>query len=448
MNIKKILINFLVCLCFLSLFSESVYALKNKRSGSKTKKNVKKTSKSNKKGTKPKVKKKASSSLPSEVESIAISGDDDVPTIRVLLEELDVKSADKKFNVIAESGFSLISPARSASMVDLPDEELKFAYKSGKLYMRCGDQKYRKVKSGDIQISPVKKMFKLNERVYQGELFLKIDPKTNNLLLVNQLDFDAYIYSVLRFETVPSWPLEMHKAQAVASRSYAMFLVEQARKKGSKDCFYDIKNTNFHQIYNGAHGCTHLWEAVNQTKNIIMTYNNQPVFAMFDICCGSVVPGDLRYRDRAKPYLCREYACPYCQRSTSYYRWNTQLGKHKLLSSLKNNPKLSSKFDDFGNLLDIQIVDKDKAGVAHKVKLVGSNKKVVLTGKELKSCVSLKSSAFSLKSVNDNIVISGKGYGHHTGLCQWGAKSLAEDGWSYKKILKFYYPNTKLARIV
>lgn len=443
MKIEKKIISLIVCMCTFLFCIGTVGALTKKHTNSKTCK-IKKSKKNISQKT---LKKKKTVQPISELDSIALSGSDDVPTIRVLLEEVVLSSPDKKIKIIAESGFKLVSPAKAGTEVDMADEELSFVYKSGKLYMRSSDQKFRKVKSGDISMQPAKGMFKLNDRVYQGSLILKIEPKSCNLLVVNQLDLEAYIYSVLRFETLPSWPLEMHKAQAVASRSYAMYLIEVARKKDPANCFYDIKNTNYHQIYNGAHGCTHLWDAVNQTRNIIMIYNHQPVFAMFDICCGSIVPGDLRYRDRAKPYLCRDYACPYCQRSTSYYRWNASFGKNKFLSSFKNSPKLSSKFDDFGSLLDIQIIDKDKAGIAHKVKLVGSKKKVVLSGNEFKSCVALKSSAFSLKKTNNNIVISGKGYGHHTGLCQWGAKELADNGWNYRRILSFYYPNTKLAKI-
>jgi stage II sporulation protein D len=370
-----------------------------------------------------------------------------VPFIRVLLEEVPAANA-KKISIAATKGFVFQNPSKTGTMTDFPEEEAKFVFKNSNLYFKCSDEKYRKVKNGDLEILPTHGQFKLDSRTYDGFLLLKIDPQTKNLLIINQLDLDAYIYSVLRFETVPSWPLEMHKAQAVASRSYAMFFIEQARRKDQSRCFYDIKNTNYHQIYNGAHNCLHLWEAVKQTQNLIMTYNGQPVFAMFDICCGSAVPGDMRYRNRDKPYLCRSYACPYCQRSTAYYRWNQRVGKNKLLDSFKNNPKVCSKFNDFGSLLDMQIVDKDAAGIAHKVKLFGSKKKVILTTKELKACFPLKSMSITSKKEHNDIVISGKGYGHQTGLCQWGAKELAERGWEFKKILDFYYPGIRFAKIV
>ena len=36
-------------------------------------------------------------------------------------------------------------------------------------------------------------------------------------------------------------------------------------------------------------------------------------------------------------------------------------------------------------------------------------------------------------------VVSGTGSGHNVGLCQWGAKAMADDGWDYEEILQYYF---------
>jgi stage II sporulation protein D len=43
-------------------------------------------------------------------------------------------------------------------------------------------------------------------------------------------------------------------------------------------------------------------------------------------------------------------------------------------------------------------------------------------------------------------VLSGRGAGHAVGLCQWGAKEMAEHGYSYATILAYYFPGTELKR--
>jgi len=44
-------------------------------------------------------------------------------------------------------------------------------------------------------------------------------------------------------------------------------------------------------------------------------------------------------------------------------------------------------------------------------------------------------------------VFSGRGRGHGVGLCQWGAKEMAERGHDFRSILSHYYPGTSLARM-
>ena len=45
-----------------------------------------------------------------------------------------------------------------------------------------------------------------------------------------------------------------------------------------------------------------------------------------------------------------------------------------------------------------------------------------------------------------SFLFTGKGWGHGVGMSQWGAKSLAEAGWSHKKILQHYFPGTELTQ--
>ena len=56
----------------------------------------------------------------------------------------------------------------------------------------------------------------------------------------------------------------------------------------------------------------------------------------------------------------------------------------------------------------------------------------------------LKSLQFELEPKKDGWTIHGQGFGHGAGLCQWGAKVLAEQGQDFRKILSHYYPGTEL----
>ena len=51
---------------------------------------------------------------------------------------------------------------------------------------------------------------------------------------------------------------------------------------------------------------------------------------------------------------------------------------------------------------------------------------------------------FGLKRFGRDLVLVGKGSGHGVGLCQWGMKEMAELGYSYEAIVRYYYPGTEL----
>ncbi|MFM7666605.1 MAG: stage II sporulation protein D, partial [Bacteroidota bacterium] len=56
----------------------------------------------------------------------------------------------------------------------------------------------------------------------------------------------------------------------------------------------------------------------------------------------------------------------------------------------------------------------------------------------------LKSTYFSVNLIENNVVLTGKGFGHGVGLCQEGAMQLAKLGFTTEEILNYYYPNSAL----
>lgn len=367
--------------------------------------------------------------------------------IRVLLDEDDIAN-EKKITMRSKDGFILESPSGSGTTVVYQEPEVTILHQAGQLYLKCKDEKYRRIKYNTIEITALNNNLHFDGHRYPGSLSVVSDDKRKSLLVVNKLDLEDYVFCVLSSESLPSWPLEMHKIQAVACRTYAVFCMQKAITSKQHNGYYDIGNTNAHQIYKGLHNSAHLREPVDATRNLILTYNGQIALTMFDICCGGIVPGKLRYRDTSKPYLCRTQQCQFCSNSPSY-RWKQELSLASFSDQLKSLPTLKSLGE---KIVDIKIADKDQAGVVHKVKLFGEEKNAVLSIRELCSVLSnghrLKSKAFTLQKSHNRLLFAGSGDGHHIGLCQWGARNLLDQGWKLKKILSFYYPKTTLSKLV
>jgi stage II sporulation protein D len=263
--------------------------------------------------------------------------------------------------------------------------------------------------------------------------------------LVNHLDLEEYLQAVLPYESVPGWPDEVQKALCIAVRSYGISKVLEQRALHAKSKLlvpYDIKNTNAHQIYRGHEKASVFKKIVNDTRGIVLSYKDKPILAMFDIACGGIIPAQKKgvHFDKA-PYLERKYPCNYCKEN-QFYRWENTYTFDELEKGLKK------EFPTLGKIQEITIGSHDKAGVAQTVRVKASHRWYNLTAARFRALFpDVRSLAFDLTRTGSKIVLRGKGYGHHMGLCQWGACFMVKQGWDYKKVLAFYYPNTKFMKL-
>lgn len=112
-------------------------------------------------------------------------------------------------------------------------------------------------------------------RWYRGAV--QVIANDGQLLGVNHLDMESYLYSVVGAEMPPSWPLEALKSQAIAARSYA--LAHIARPSHS---FYDLGDTPRWQAYRGVETETHsTLAAVEQTAGIVLSYKGAVVESLY-----------------------------------------------------------------------------------------------------------------------------------------------------------------------
>ena len=305
--------------------------------------------------------------------------------------------------------------------------ELVIGMKHGKLFINNvryeGEQLY---------IIPEGDAITFNDNCYQGAFI--VARNNGEALLMNSLDLEDYVFSVLRTESWPGWPLEINKVFAIACRSYAIAMI--VRSKNSK-LPYHIKNTNVHQTYTGFHENPIVKSAVEQTRGIFLSYDNKPIIAMFDGCCGGVIPAGIKdFNFSGAPYLARPYACTYC-RDCKLYSWQAEYQSQKLAQLLKKGAPQLQK------IRDIKIAKKDKAGLVQQVAIKDGKRTATLTGKQIYSMLKdVKSYCFTVHKKSDSIIFNGRGYGHHLGLCQWGAREMVRRGKGHREILLFYYPNT------
>ncbi len=274
---------------------------------------------------------------------------------------------------------------------------------------------------------------------YLGAFVLFQEKKS--FYLINSLDIDDYLLSVMHHEGWPGWSHEMNKVFALASRTFLVWHVLQAQKQNKP---YHIGNNNQYQTYKGRHGSDALKRAVEETKDLFISYNGKPAFTEYDICCGGVIPGNMDESSCRKiPYIGRKYPCTFCAKF-KVFNWQKDFSYDEVLK------RVQKEFPGVKKIVDITVYKKDRAGLARKILIHASSRKIIVSEKKMKSMFpEIKSYCFAIKKdAYKKYSLQGKGFGHHRGLCQWGAWSLVRDEhWNFVQVLQYYYPGTELMKL-
>jgi len=356
--------------------------------------------------------------------------------VRVLLNEKKITD-QVSWKIESEDGFFLADTSKNSKVFYFKSDILVIQVKSNFIYVNG-----RKYMKKQLKIAPKSGSLSFDGNSYQGDFIVALDKK--NILLVNKLGLEDYIFAVLRSESWPGWPIEVNKAFSVAIRSYVISRIKEAKKCSR---LYHVKNNNSHQTYHGHEymnrNSENLRKAVKQTEGIFLTYNNEPIEALYDSCCGGVIPAHISGKIDFKkaPYLKRNYPCPYCGKC-SLYSWEVTYTLDELEKVLSKECPLIK------NIKSIWISKKDKAGLVKEVTIRCARRFFKISGEKLYSFLkAVKSFCFTIKKRGQTVIMRGKGYGHHIGLCQWGARQMVRELCDYKQILQFYYPDTQLVKL-
>jgi stage II sporulation protein D len=163
---------------------------------------------------------------------------------------------------------------------------------------------------------------------------------------------------------------------------------------------------------------------------------------MFDACCGGVVTSHVHgYDFVAAPYLARTKTCTHCKTS-KVYRWDIAYSVPDLIKIL------SSVYPSLSTIVDITVTKRDAAGLVKTIIIKDKKKNYTMPVNKFRSLVrGVKSFCFSITKRGNTVYIKGRGYGHHMGLCQWGARDMVREGYSFRQILSFYFPGVSLMRL-
>ncbi len=371
-------------------------------------------------------------SLSSEVEaaeSLRVLLSADVPRLDVRADNplwvMDAKGSTQTLRapvqvVAAETGFLLNGVRMQTEQLTLRGGEQgltltfpRLARKSNGVAMLSGDSGMEFAVSGVVHL------------VRKGKGFL----------VLNRVDLEEYVKGVVPAEVSSTWHPEMLKAQAVAARTYALY---QQMLSATRE--YDVAATVQDQVYRGKQGIdAGILRAVEETRGLVVTYQGAPIYAAFSSTAAGLTEDAMNVWSKEYPYL-KGVECPFDLMSP-YYQWKSSFKIDTLERGLRQQGF------SVGTIETMAPLSFSRGGRVAKLRILHSGGELVLRGEELRKAVGytiIPSTQFAIESIGRDVVLSGFGAGHAVGMCQWGAKELAELGYPFSTILQYYYPGTEL----
>ena len=254
---------------------------------------------------------------------------------------------------------------------------------------------------------------------------------------VVSMDLHSYLTGVLLGEIPAGFAPEAAKAQAVASRTYALYSYG-SRRHGTAAVCTDS-------------GCCQCWRdpetadpealaaaeaAVDRTDGLVVCYGGALIEATFFSCSGGRTEDAAAVWGADLPYL-RAVDSP-GEEEAAWYTDELRIPAEDFCRILREaDPEA-----DFPAAKGAWVgaVSRTPGGGVDRIELGGRS----FTGTRVRKLFGLRSTVFEIRLTEDEAIFSTRGYGHRVGMSQYGAQAMAEAGAGFDEILEHYYQGVEI----
>ncbi len=258
-----------------------------------------------------------------------------------------------------------------------------------------------------------------------------------------EMEIREYLIGCVAGEMSPEYHEEALKAQAVAGYTFAKYIKNRDKGRPGADISDD---STVYQSYIDEAARKEKWKdnfqkyetavenAVDAVLGRMITYNGEPIMAVYFDKCGGMTESSENIWGRKVPYLISV--------TSDGDKLSPDLESEKELTVDEFKSSFAKKSIDFSseNRL-VDDIERFDSGVVKSITVGGSE----MTGTEFREALGLKSADFSVEAGNGKVIITCRGNGHFVGMSQYGADYMARQGSSYSEILAHYYPNTEIS---
>ncbi len=390
--------------------------------------------------------------------------------IRVLLQRLNLKdeawmTLEGRYAARSADGTEVLLPAGARITVLLRKDQLVLFHEG--LSFAAGNRlSLLRRQDGDIEPGI---RFNLYGGRYPGDLELTV--QDGAIRPVMTLPLETYLLGVVPYEMSDSFPLEALKAQAVCARTYAL------SKIGSSGDWDVVDNTN-DQVFRGIPDqCENTVQAVEATEGLVLTCGGRLITAWYSASNGgqTELPGNIWGGDNI-PDCFTMTDDPWDLNNPSSTVRTAVLNKdgsglsrgflRLLREALASEPELKQqgltdeetfrvdairsvelttpRYKKPSRLMTKMVITLAIAGSEYTVTLDLFPDTVFMLGL---SIYGANNELVTVTEEEDSFTLTSGRYGHGVGMSQRGAQYQASEGKrTYKQILNFYYPGSKLKR--
>jgi stage II sporulation protein D len=308
------------------------------------------------------------------------------------------------------------------------------------------------------------------DRQYRGRL--EVTVLDGGFRLVNEVNLEEYLFSVVPSEMMISYPDEALKAQAVIARTYALYRARYVKPHWEDG--FDLCDSQHCQVYTGA---SNEWEkstrAVEDTRGMVLWADGKVASPFYHANCGGHTQsssdlagwGDYDYLSGVldAPESVEFPDSPaglerwiktrppaYCSSRGPEFRW------FRIVPALFLEEKLN-RYGKIGRLTGLTVAGRSPSGNVRGLVVHGTESTIEIEKeheiRRLLGLGPLRSTLFWLETMHadsgepEEFYIYGGGWGHGVGMCQNGAGEMGARGYGFERILSHYYPHSTVRRL-
>ncbi|MGV8145660.1 MAG: SpoIID/LytB domain-containing protein [Alkaliphilus sp.] len=328
-------------------------------------------------------------------------------------------------------------------------------------------------------------LIQVNGRRYRGSITVNRQDGSD-MTVINKVRLEEYLYGVVPREMPAVWPIEALKAQAVAARGFAVASMNKFGFLG-----FNLCSTVNSQVYGGFDAETEMTNrAVNETKSLLMFHNGQVITPFYHSNSGGRTEDTENIWSARLPFI-RGVDDPF-SKNVKHSEWSKSLTVPEIESILRDRNV------NIGEIIDITVTEVSRNGRVQTLVISGTKGEEIMIKQTSRFAFGLRSSWFSVrnsdsveKQVKNSLnsepkpislvgktvisatgtstitnktdlsvfngvehssidltprayVFDGRGFGHGLGMSQHGANIMAQQGFTFREILKHYYTDIEV----